>query len=196
MTRTAGYKLVYFAYRLVALLAVVWACIHFQLTALALPGIILVLLAPGRIVGFFWRDLLRGLRLLNAKEFAASKQCSERFLVQVRARPWLKHLVWLVTSAYSRDPEVLALNNLGAAEVPLGEWQSARKHLDHAIALDPLCPLPHYNIAVLLKAAGDAAQAAHWFTEAKRLGYTRGRSDRYFRAVQARFAEIDGRGRP
>jgi tetratricopeptide (TPR) repeat protein len=180
---------------LVALLAIVGACVHFHLTAIALPGIILVLLAPGRIAGFFWRDLLRGLRLLNAKEFAASKLCSERFLVQIRAAPWRKHLIWLVTSAYSRDPEVLALNNLGAAEFQLGEWRSARKHLDHAIELDPLCPLPYFNIAVLLNAGGDAAQAAQWFGEAERLGYTRGRSDRYFKAAEARFAQIDGRER-
>jgi tetratricopeptide (TPR) repeat protein len=140
--------------------------------------------------------LLRGLRLLNAKEFAASKQCSERFLVQIRAEPWRKHLIWLVTSAYSRDPEVLALNNLEGAEVQLGEWQSARKHLNHAIELDPVCPLPYYNIAVMLDAAGDVAQATQWFGEAKRRGFTHGRSDRYFMAAQARYAEIDGRGRP
>ena len=29
-----------------------------------------VLLLPSRVLGFFWRDLLRGLRLLKARRFA------------------------------------------------------------------------------------------------------------------------------
>jgi Flp pilus assembly protein TadD len=106
----------------------------------------------------------------------------------------MKHLIWLAGGAYSRDPEVLALNNLGAAEFLLGEWQWARKHLDRAIELDDQCPLPYYNIAALLDAAGDHAQAAQWFGEAKRRGLTGGKSDKFFMAAQARFAESDGRG--
>jgi tetratricopeptide (TPR) repeat protein len=158
-------------------------------------AVVVVLLLPGRILGYFWKDLLRGLRLLNAQEFAASKICSQRFLIQVQSKPWLKKLIWLGSGSYSRDPEALALNNLGAAEVQLGELVLARRHLDHAIEVDRLCPLPYYNIGALLRASGAPKEAERWFEQAARLGYKRRLGDKIAIAAQMRFASTDGRGR-
>ena len=149
---------------------------------------------PGRILGYFWKDLLRGLRLLNAHEFEASKICSQRFLTELSLRPWLKNLVWLGGSAYPRDPEVLALNNLGAAELGLGEFEMARRSLDRAIEVDDLCPLPYYNIGVLLRASGMPEEAEQQFEQAARLGFKRSISDKIIIASQTRFANTDGRG--
>lgn len=97
------------------------------------------------------------------------------------------------TSTYSRDPEVLALNNLGAAEAQLGELEAARRHLGQAIVLDPQCPLPFLNLGLLARKNGDAVEAERCFTEAARLGYAHDLSDRIVRAAQTRFANTDGR---
>jgi hypothetical protein len=193
MTRTALYKGMYFA--LVGGGAIVGTglFVHFHFSPLSIVVVIVIGLIPGRILGFFWRDLLRGLRLLNARDFARSKYYSERFLVTVRKRPWIKHLIWLGLGTYSRDPEVLALNNLGAAEIKLGEIDQARRHLESAIAMDPLCPLPFYNMGILLSAVDETAESERCFAQAARLGYRRSRSDRIVMASQNRFANTDGR---
>ncbi|HEY2034268.1 MAG TPA: tetratricopeptide repeat protein [Rhizomicrobium sp.] len=192
MSRTALYKGLYFAILGSAAAVALAILVYFRFAPIALLAVLLGLLLPGRILGFFWRDLLRGLRLLNAKDYAASKASSLRFLAEVRRRPWIKHLVWLGSSSYSRDPEILALNNLGGAEIGLREFDAAEQHLNEAISIDPLCPLPFYNLGVLAMAKGNSVEATRCFAEAKRLGYRGGLSDRIVRASQTRFAETDG----
>jgi len=86
----------------------------------------------------------------------------------------------------------MALNNLGAAEIRLGEVDPGRGHLDQAIRLDPLCPLPFYNLGLLAEAEGDAEEAGRCFATAARLGYARGRSDGIVIRSQTRFAERSG----
>ncbi|HTT96838.1 MAG TPA: tetratricopeptide repeat protein [Rhizomicrobium sp.] len=193
MTRTTLYKGVYFAMFGSAAILALGVLAYFQFSPLAFLVVVVALLIPGRILGYFWRDLLRGLRLLNAKDYVASKVCSERFLVEVREKPWIRHFIWLGSSTYSRDPEVLALNNLGAAELALGEVDVARAHLEEAIAKDPLCPLPFFNLGALFKATGNVSESERCFAEATRLGFRHGISDKIVRASQTRFAEMDGR---
>ncbi len=88
---------------------------------------------------------------------------------------------------------MLALNNLGAAEMGLGQHDLARAHLNAAITLDPLCPLPFYNLGVLARAQGDTAEEERCFMQAWRLGYRNGVTDKIVRAAQRRFANTDGR---
>ena len=194
MSRTSLYKIQYFA--IVAALGVLTALVFwwfdFSPTSVAVAVVLLIL--PGRVLGFVWRDLLRGLRLLNARRFAESRRHSILFLEAVRRRPYLKNFVWLGSSSYSRDPEVLALNNLGAAELALGEVVAARSHLEAAIQSDPHCPLPHFNMGILFVGQNDLSEAERCFRHAASLGYTNDLSDRIIRAAQNRFARSDGAG--
>ena len=110
MTRTTLYKCTYFAYFVGVGLLFYWATKYFKVSAVMFVGLMLLLFLPGRVLGYFWRDLMRGLRLLNAGQYEESKRHSAAFLDQVHARPWLKRLIWLGTSSYSRDPESMAFN--------------------------------------------------------------------------------------
>ncbi len=194
MTRTTLYKAHYFGMLLLAVALALAALIYFRFSGVSLVLVFIALLIPGRVLGFYWRDLLRGLRLLNARQFAESKRHSELFLEDVRRRPWIKHLVWLGSSAYSHDPEVLALNNLGAAELGLGEIDSAKTHLNEAIRMDGLCPLPFFNLGVLHANNDEPEEAERCFAQAARLGYANSLSDKIVRASQTRFARTDGAG--
>jgi tetratricopeptide (TPR) repeat protein len=194
MTRTTLYKAHYFIVLFLAAAAALAALAYFRFSPLAIVLIFIALFVPGRILGFFWRDLLRGLRLLNAREFSESKRHSELFLAQVRSQPWIKNLVWLGSSTYSHDPEVLALNNLGAAELNLGERESAEAHFKKAIELDNQCPLPFVNLSILYEQSGNAEEATRCIESAIRLGYGNGVSDKIIRASQTRFANSDGTG--
>jgi tetratricopeptide (TPR) repeat protein len=195
MSRTARYKAVYFTYFGAAGVLGLTALWYLGPSPLSFVAVAVALLIPGRILGFFWRDLLQGLRLLNAGDYAGSKAASERFLAYYAQNRWVRHLLWLGSSSYSRDPEVLALNNLGAAEFRLGEIDAAHTHLRQAIARDPLCPLPFYNLAIMAREAGDVAEMERCLGEAQRLGFTMGPSDQIVRASQRRFSATSGAGR-
>lgn len=194
MSRTALYKVQYFATiaagGVLAALAFWW----YDFSSLALAVAVFLLLLPGRVLGFVWRDLLRGLRLLNARHFAESRRHSTLFLEAVRRRPYLKYFIWLGSSSYSRNPEVLALNNLGAAELALGEVAAAQSHFEAAMESDPHCPLPHFNMGILLAGQDDLSEAERCFRHAASLGYTNGLSDKIIRAAQNRFSRSDGAG--
>ena len=189
MSRTAIYKSVYLG--IVGLGTVAVLIAFFRLSLLPKIGLIALLLVPGRILGFFWKDLLRGLHQLEQKNYPEAKRYSQRFVAEIRRKPWLRHFIWLGWSTYSRNPESLALNNLGAAEIGLGELDSARTHLEASIAADKRSPLPYFNIGVLLLKEGNA-EAERWFRQAVELGYSRSIVDKIVMASQTRFARREG----
>jgi hypothetical protein len=164
---------------------------HFAL-AVGLGVLLLVLLFSGQVQARFWSELLAGLHWLGQRDYALSKAYSERFLGQLRERPWLRHLMWLGTSSYSLRVEALALNNLGAAEIGLGEMEAARAHLTEGLALDPKCPLFYRNMGVLALRTGSDAEP--WLQKAVALGLNRGWSDRWVRASQRRNAALSTTG--
>lgn len=194
MTRTSMYKSAYFGMLVLGVALSLWIVFYFRLTIAGVLMLAVVLLLPGRVLGFFWRDLLRGLRLLHEKQYAQSKRHSELFLTKVKEQPWLKKLIWLGSGAYSRDPEAMALNNLGAAELKLGEFDHAKAHLAASIAVDGLNPLPYFNMGVLYSIFGDRDAAIGCFDKAVSLGYSRSAVDKFFLNSQKRFAESDGQG--
>ena len=194
MTRTTLYKAHYFAVLGLAGLIAALALVHYQFSLVSVVVVLVLLILPGRILGFYWRNLLRGLRLLNARRYEESRLHSVLFLEELRQRPYLRHLVWLGSSTYSHNPEVLALNNLGAAESKLGQLDSARQHLERAIELDPQCPLPFLNLGIIHASNEEFDAAERCFSEATRLGYANDLSDRIVRASQDRFARTGGGG--
>jgi ATP-dependent Clp protease adapter protein ClpS len=194
MSRTAHRKFRYFAVVTVGCGAVLWCMWRYRLDSAALVLIILALWVPGRILGYFWRDLLTGLRLLHNRQFAQSARCSRKFLEDIDRRPWIQHFTWLGSGTYSRNAKALALNNLGAAELFLGEFAAAREHFEQSRKLDDENPLPYVNLAQLELILGDRARSRDNLEQAQRLGYTKGLSDRLIQSAQSRYAFVDGRG--
>ena len=83
MSRTARYKLQYVIV-LGVLLAVAGVAIwSLRANPLALLGVGVLFLIPGRLSGFIWRDLYRGRRLFEAGQFEASLPCSQRFVESI-----------------------------------------------------------------------------------------------------------------
>lgn len=194
MSRTTLYKAHYFGTIAVLGLCVLWLLYYSEFSPICFIVLLVALVLPGRVLGFFWRDLLRGLRLLNTRQFAESRRHSQLFLQTLHKRPHLRRLVWLGSSTYSRNPEVLALNNLGAAELHLGEIESAKEHLARATMIDRKCPLPYFNMGLIYTLEENVEEAERYFQKAACLGYKNRLSDRIVKAAQARFARSDGMG--
>jgi len=192
MTRTDRRKIHYFSILTFGAISVLGVILYFRLRALTIGLIVIALLIPGRILGYFWRDQLAGLRLLNQRRFEESAQHSLRFLHSLDQRPWIRHLIWLGSGTFSRNPKSMALNNLGAAEMCLGQFEQAKRHLEEARKSDGESPLPYFNLAQLHMILDEPAIARDFLLQARRLGYSRSSSDKLFHKIQARFASTDG----
>ena len=98
-------------------------------------------------------------------------------------------------ASYSLNVGVLAFNNLGAADIGLGNLDTARAHLDLAIKLDPSCPLLYRNMYTLLMRIGPYADAQPWLVKAGALGMKGGVTDRMVQSSQPRNAAWSSIGR-
>lgn len=134
---------------------------------------VIVLLIPGRMQQYYWKDYFQGQKLQLKGQHGDALLRFERFLAAVREQPALRHLIWFSQWFYSRNVEVLALNNMGVSAMWLQEGEKAETWLNSATVLDPESPLPYFNLAVLYYARGDDALGAKNLTKAETLGYKR-----------------------
>jgi tetratricopeptide (TPR) repeat protein len=192
VSRTAFYKLYYFGILIGLPLVVFAATVGLHLPSYWAGLALLLLLIPGRILAYFWRDLLRGLKLLHEKRYEDSIRYNENFLAELQRRPWIRHMIWLGTSSYSRNPKSLAYNNLGAAEFALGRLDAARAHLHEAIREDNLNPLPFHNLALVANKEGNQLEAALMTSSALARGLSFGMTDKIVMGSQKRYAGRSG----
>lgn len=195
MTRPLKSKLLYvsaFAVLGGALLALVAYSPYDKRLVLIVAGVLLLL--PGRVQGFVFRDHYRGRRLMATGQLESAVAHFERFLARLRAAPWKKRFIWLAWGFYSWDIEAMTLNNLGVALMGLGEWDAARDRNEEALRVDPKYPVPYFNLAVLAAAQGDEAHARELLARAEALGYARTPLDRVIHMGQSLLAHVEGRG--
>jgi tetratricopeptide (TPR) repeat protein len=195
MNRTTVLKFCYAAIiaLVVPIVIVVWDILGGEPLTLLLMGA--VLLIPGRLQGFFFRDLFVGRRLLEHGYLEEAAIHTERFLAVVRKHPWRNKLLWLAWSVYTTSAEAMALNNIGAARLGLGEFEAAKSALLAARAIDPKYPLPPFNLAILATIQGAPEAAEMLASEAFRLGYTGSSIDLVIGQAQSLLAAIEGRKR-
>jgi tetratricopeptide (TPR) repeat protein len=196
MTRLTRFRLGYVT--LLAVLAgasvAVIALADFRLLAFVL--VVIVLLIPGRIQGYLWRDFFRGTRLLRLGRHAEAIPYLESFRGRVSQRPLLKRAIWLAWPGYTADVEVMTLTNLGAAHLGVGALDAAEDNLEQATRLDPQSALAWVNLAVVRASRRDSAGAEHAAAEARRLGYRGNALDRVQQALSGMLTRVEGRGIP
>jgi hypothetical protein len=156
--------------------------------------IVLVLLLPGRIQGLLFRDLFRGRRDLDRNSSESALGHFNSFLTTIRAQPWRKPALWLSWSIYTPNVEAMAQNNIGAAQLNLGNLDSAQAALNAALALDSQYPLPHANLALVAALRGDPSTAEHHLEAARKLGYRGAGLDRFVSKTQSVLAAVESHG--
>lgn len=152
-----------------------------------------VLLLPGRICGHFWREFFRGRHLLTQGYHPEAQMYFERFLVKVKKEPWLKRLIILSWGIYTRDIEVMTLNNLAAIQIERGNFTAAREWIEQALKLDAECPLLYYNLAIIAAASAEMIKAEELFMQATQKGYSNSSIDQMIRHAGELLARIEGR---
>ena len=194
MNRTLWYKLAYVGATvgLGVVTLVIWR--GFGYSSEALVVIVLLLLIPGRLQGYLWRDLYRGRRLISTGQWQKGEEHLERFLTQIRNRPWLKRLMGLSWSFHTWNVEALTRNNLGAIRLELADLAAAEKELRAACELDPKYPVPYFNLAILARMRGNIEESEKLLSRARALGYTGGTSDQLAQLAAEALARVEGRG--
>lgn len=194
MSRTTKYKLTHLLLIGGGVGTFAATYVHFRPPVPIVILVVVLFLLPSRIQGLFWRDFFRGRRLLDMGDTQSATVHLLRFLEQLRERPGLRHLIWLSGSAYTRDVEAMALNNLGAARMQQGDFAAARTAFEHAIRRDSEYPLPFFNLAQLARATGQKEDAEKYLLRARALGYSQVMPDRLLSSTGALLARIEGIG--
>ncbi len=138
-----------------------------------LSGIAVLLLIPGRVQHLYWKGFFTGQKLQLKSKHREALEAFEGFLETLRAKPSLRRLIWFSQWSYTRDVEVMTLNNMGVSAMSLRSMKQAEAYLKSAAELDPDSPLPYYNLAVLYYGLGDDARGANNLVRAETLGYRR-----------------------
>jgi tetratricopeptide (TPR) repeat protein len=193
MSRTARYKLAYVAVLAILALAASAAIIALGGGIATVIAVALLLLIPGRIQGFYYSDLFTGRRLLDTGEPEKAIPFIERFLESIKRHPQRSKLLWLSWSIYTPSVVAMAINNLGAARLGLGQVNEAEQAFTDALTQDPLYPLPHFNLAIVHELRGNRAGAAEAVERARQLGYSGGTLDTFIRKSQSLLASVEGR---
>jgi tetratricopeptide (TPR) repeat protein len=154
-------------------------------------AIALTLLIPGRIQGFYFRDLFIGRRLLDADRPEEAIPLLERFLESLERHPSRNKLLWLSWSFYTPSATAMTLNNLGAARLELGQIDEAKRCFTRALEEDSFYPIPHFNLAIAHEVDGDHEAAAAALETSTRLGFTRGTLDRVISKAQSLLARVE-----
>ena len=194
MSRVTRYKIGY----VIALLALAGCVI--ALARLVEPGpwlvatIVLVLIVPGRVQGLLFRDLFRVRRDLDRNSAESALTHFNSFLSTIKAQPWRKPALWLSWSLYTPNVEAMTRNNIGSAQLSLGDLASAEEAWNAALALDPLYPLPHANLALVAAARDNKVAMAQHLDKARALGYRGAAFDRFVHKTQSVLAAIESQG--
>jgi tetratricopeptide (TPR) repeat protein len=156
--------------------------------------IVAVLLLPGRVQGLLFRDLFRGRRDLDRNSAESALGHFSSFLSTIRAQPWRKPALWLSWSIYTPDVEAMTQNNIGAAQLNLGNLDSAEAALNTALSLDPQYPLPHANLALVAALRADPSAVERHLEAARKLGYKGAALDRFVSKTQSVLAAVESHG--
>ena len=194
MTRVARYRIGY-----LVLLALLAGGAYLSLRAagndrIAVAAAIVLLLIPGRIQGLLLRPLFRGQRELAQGKPGDAVRQFEVFIALLERQTWRSWALWLGWSRYTPSAKAMGYNNLGVAHADLGNASSARQAWERALAIDPLYPVPHANLAALAAAEGNVEQATSLLVRAGQLGYTGGALDQATHRVQQLLAAVESRG--
>ena len=190
MNRTLWLKFIYLSLFVLVLVTVIYLT---KTEVLQLPNLLLITLIcliPGRLVGYFYRDLLTARRLIDRGRWQQSIPYSLRFTNKIRQHKWLKIFIWFAPSLYTISPLAMGLNNLGVAHLELGEIERAEEYFWSALRIDQKYSLPYYSLAIIELLRENTSQGEYYLAKSNRLGYSQGKIDSALDRGKAIYARI------
>jgi len=137
----------------------------------AIIGLVIIILFPTMIQGFFWHDFFLGRRYNRKGDWDQAIRCFHNFLLRLKKHPWLKHLIFLRWSRYTNNIEAMTHNNIALALINRGEVEMAEKSCQAALESDPLYPVPFFHLALIEKIKDNESRARELWQKSASLGY-------------------------
>ena len=192
MTRVARRKLLY----AVSLLALLGLGLYVAtVSQAALVGYVVLLLIPGRIGGYLYRDFYAGSFRLHRGDPAGALERYRAFQARLERAPYLQRHPWLCGGwlVYSSSWEAMARHNEGLALAQLGATDEAEAAFLEASELDAGYAKPRLALAELyLGRDPESREGARQLAEAWRLGLRGGLSDALASVGAAALARLEG----
>jgi len=132
---------------------------YFSFRPSAMIVIALLVFIPGRVPALLWPEFYAGQRALQLGDRERARASFIAFVEKVRARSWLKRLMYVKWGIHTRDIEAMSLNNIGTTFAEKGELQQAVGWYEATLAVDPDYGVAYANLAVIGYACGDEAEA-------------------------------------
>ncbi len=189
MSRTLKYKIAY-PILIVAAVGIIAVVVHLLnlhwLLTLFLLG--LVLIVPGRVGGYFLKDLFLARKLIADEKPEEAIEASDRMLATLKREPWRQRFMYCFYNFYTWDARALLTNNMGACQLMMGQLDQGEKTLKAAIKLDEKNPMPYYNLAIVEHVRGNAEEGERLFSIARDYGYTASNTEQLISKVGVAYA--------
>ena len=191
MSRTDKLKVGYGAALGLPVLAIIGLGIYGGLNVAILILSALAFRIPGWLTRYVWKDFLTGRRMMDAQRHEEAIPFLLAFLEKLEAKPWIGSLIWVTPSFYTVSVRAMALNNLGACRLEMGELSEAEKHFRSALEIDSLYPLPHFNLAVVAAVRNEASVSQEHLAKAEALGYSGDVFDQSLDRIKSAYARFE-----
>ncbi|MDQ8192666.1 hypothetical protein [Roseibacillus persicicus] len=191
MNRTTKLKILYLSLAVIVLLVFFGLKVFLEVGNNPLLFAILILLIPGRLTGFYWKEMLTGRRRMAAKQYSEAVLEFTTFIEKLKQKPWIAKLIWLSPSFYTVSAKAMALNNIGACNLEAGALDEARENLDLALSEDDLYPIPHYNLALVYSILEEPERVSHHLSTSRDLGFIDDAFDRSVDRIKLAYANYE-----
>jgi len=141
----------------------------------------------------FLEIFFKGRNLMTQQRYDAAVPFFESFLNNVKEKPWIRNFNLVYWSIYTRDIGAMALNNLGAAHLMLGNITNAEEYLMRAISIDSFYPMPYSNLAIITDIQGIRDKAIKLLKESQEKGFTNRTIDQFSIKSGEILAKMEGR---
>ena len=195
MNRTTKLKILYLGLVILGLLVFLGLKLALDLNTNSLVVVVLLFLVPGRLTGFYWREMLAGRRMMAVQQYSEAVSEFSTFLEKLKQKPWIARLIWLSPGFYTTSAKAMALNNIGACDLESGSLDSACEYLESAVLEDDLYPLPHYNLAMVYSILEEPDRVSYHLLTSRKLGFKDDAFDRSVDRIKLAYAKYEPAGR-
>lgn len=117
-----------------------------------------------------YKNFAEGKSLLDKGKYEECTKLFNKFILDMEKKTSLKKTTLFSFGLYTKSYEAMTYNNLGSANLNLGNLDEAQLYLDKAVSIDNDYGIPYVNLALLARLNNDYTKMKDYAKKAKELG--------------------------